>query len=437
MKHLLVTLTLMLSVDAFSHGGGIEEEFFVMGHDIELIQLLGQQSKLSIDHISEEGFEVYGPQGTEKYLTELNANFYSTKMDKNNLDFDNYPSYSTITQKLQELAAKFPKIARLESIGRSVQNRDLWVMKISDNVEMDEVEPEFKFISSMHGDEITGRELTLKLIDDILTSYGKDPKITALVNNTELFIMPSMNPDGSEMRRRANANGVDLNRDFPEFVRNDQNTPQGRQPETQAVMNFQKTRNFSLSANFHGGAVCVNYPWDARYDQHPFESLVVEFSQAYADLNAPMRSSSQFRGGITNGAQWYVLRGGMQDWSYLWHNDLQVTVELSNSKWPNYAQIPQFYTDNKESMLKYMELVHQGGGVKLGDKKAEGRVTIFKGSQNLGSYGFQNGEFYKVLDPGQYVFQVETKINGRAINKRVDVSVIKDFVESNGNFVSL
>ena len=437
MKYFLSSLIFVLSTNAFSHGSGIEEEFFVLGNNPELIKLLGQHPKLSIDHVSDQGFEVYGPQGTEGYLTDLNASFYSIKSEKNNLDFDNYPSYTTIAQKLQELAAKFPKIARLESVGKSVQGRELWAMKISDNVVIDEVEPEFKFISSMHGDEITGRELTLRLIEDLLENYGKDSKITDLINNTELFIMPSMNPDGSEMRRRANANGVDLNRDFPEFVRNDQNTAQGRQPETQAVMNFQKSRNFSLSANFHGGAVCVNYPWDARFDKHPFESLVVEFSQAYADLNAPMRSSSQFNGGITNGAEWYVLRGGMQDWSYLWHNDLQVTIELSNTKWPNYSQIPQFYNENKDSMLKYMELVHQGAGIKLSDNMAQGKVTIFKGAQNLGSFGFQRGEFYKVLDPGQYVFQVETSIQGQSVVKRVDVSVVKDSVENNGNFTTL
>lgn len=437
MKKTLSLLTLLLSAEAFSHAGVIEEEFFVSGRDQRVLEILSSHPDLTIDHVSDEGFEVYGPKGTENYLNQLNTLFYSIKSEKENFDLDNYPSYPTITQKLQELAKKFPKIARLESLGKTVQGRELWMMKISDNASLDEVEPEFKFISSMHGDEITGRELTLRLIEDMLENYGKDSALTELIDNTELFIMPSMNPDGSEMRRRANANGVDLNRDFPEFTRNDQNNTQGRQPETQAVMNFQKVRNFSLSANFHGGAVCVNYPWDARYDQHPFEPLVMEFSQAYADLNAPMRSSSQFRGGITNGAQWYVLRGGMQDWSYLWHNDLQVTIELSDSKWPQYSQIPQFYNDNKESMLKYIQLIHQGAGVRLSDRSASGKVTILKGSQSLGTYGFQNGEFYKVLDPGSYTFQVEATVNGQLVKKSVSATVVKDLVEANGNFVSL
>ncbi len=437
MKKTLATLSLLLSTQAFAQGTKIEEEFFVAGRDEKVLEILSNHPAFTIDHVSNEGFEVYGPKGTEAYLSDLNTLYYSIKNEKENFDLDNYPSYPTITQKLQDLAKKFPKITRLESIGKTVQGRELWMMKISDNAGIDEVEPEFKFISSMHGDEITGRELTLRLIEDMLENYGKDAKITDLINNSELFIMPSMNPDGSEMRRRANANGVDLNRDFPEFTRNDQNSPAGRQPETQAVMNFQKLRNFSLSANFHGGAVCVNYPWDARFDQHPFEALAVDFSHAYADLNGPMRASSQFSGGITNGAQWYVLRGGMQDWSYLWHNDMQVTIELSDAKWPQYSQIPQFYKENRESMLKYIELIHQGAGLRLSDRLASGKVTVLKGSENLGTYGFQNGEFYKVLDPGQYTLQVEATVNGQLLKRSVPVSVVKDFVETNGNFVSL
>jgi hypothetical protein len=437
MKFFSLLILSVLSLNVFAHNPTISEEYYVIGQHPELLKELSLHPDLVVDHADSNGFEIYGPNGLSKFLSDKNINFYSLKETSKNVDWTSYPNYQQITQKLQEFAQKYPQIVKLFSVGKSVQGRDLWMLKISDNVNVDEVEPEFKFISSMHGDEITGRELTIRLIDEMLKSYGSDQRITDLINNTEIFIMPSMNPDGSEMRRRANANGSDLNRDFPEFVRNDSNTPQGRQPETQAIMNFQKDRNFALSANFHGGAVCVNYPWDARYDAHPFESLVKDFSQAYADLNTPMRNSREFAGGITNGARWYVLRGGMQDWSSVWHNDLQVTIELSNSKWPSYSQIPNFYLENKDSMLKYIELVHQGAGIKLSDKSAEGVVAIKnQAGRSLGSYGFQNGEFYKVLDFGSYVFDVKTKVNGREFTKSVSV-VVDDNIRENGNFISL
>ena len=68
---------------------------------------------------------------------------------------------------------------------------DLWVMKISDNPREDELEPEVKYIANMHGDEITGREMMLRLIADLGANYGKDPEITQLVQNTEIFIFKS------------------------------------------------------------------------------------------------------------------------------------------------------------------------------------------------------------------------------------------------------
>ncbi len=410
----------------------IEEELFVLGSHPELVRELARHPDLSVDHVHEEGFEVYGPRGLSELLEERGVSFFDMAQTRSKDDNTDYPAFEQVRAKLQDLAARFPSIARLETIGRSVQGRELLVLKISDNVGRDEVEPEFKYISSMHGDEITGRELTLRLAEEMLSSYGRDRQITDLIDNTEIYIMPSMNPDGSTARRRANANGYDLNRNFPEFVRRDPNTPAGRQVEVQAIMAFQASRNFSLSANFHGGAVVVNYPWDSRYEAHPLEDMIKDLSLEYANLNAPMRASTEFRGGIVNGADWYIVEGGMQDWSYIWHNDLQVTIELSDIKWPSYALIPNFYRDNRASMLRYAELVHQGAGVKLSDRSAEGRVVITdQAGRSLGSFGFQRGEFYKVLPAGSYVFEVTSAGQTRRVNVRVD-----DRIAANGNFVA-
>src|SRR5690606_30155699 len=101
----------------------------------------------------------------------------------------------------------------------------------------------------MHGNEIVGRELMVRLIDDLASNYNKDQHITELINSTEIFIMPSMNPDGADRKRRGNDNSVDLNRDFPDFTTSDnRNTWENREVETQAVMKWQAQRNFSLSA---------------------------------------------------------------------------------------------------------------------------------------------------------------------------------------------
>lgn len=431
MKKLILSTLAITSLSVLA-SAPIQEELFVVGHNPELVRELSLTQTLSVDHVDSHGFEVYGPQGTAQFLKDKGVLFYNMKANKN-VNWADYPTFEEITAKMKEFATKYPSIAKLTSIGKSVKGRDLWVLKISDNVNVDEVEPEFKYISSMHGDEITGRELTIRLIDEMLSKYGSDRQITDLIDNTELYVMPSMNPDGSHLRQRANAAGQDLNRNFPEAVRNEPNSAQGRQPETKAVMDFQAGRNFVLSANFHGGAVVANYPWDAKYETHPLDALCQEVSLAYADLNPEMSASSEFNRGITNGAAWYVLYGGMQDWSYIWYNDLQITLEVSGTKWPSYSKIPAFYKSNRDSMLRYAELVHQGAGIKMANKRATGTVKITDGNgRSVGSYGFQRGEFYKVLEQGTYTFEV-TSGNTK---KSVKVSV-KDDISPNGNYVSL
>ena len=90
----------------------------------------------------------------------------------------------------------------------------------------------------MHGDETVGRELSLYLIEWLVTTYENDIRSTNLINNTDIFIMPSMNPDGFELGQRNNANDVDLNRDFPDQFDDPNNTVNGREPETRAVMEW-------------------------------------------------------------------------------------------------------------------------------------------------------------------------------------------------------
>ncbi|PIK16377.1 M14 family zinc carboxypeptidase [Halobacteriovorax sp. JY17] len=444
---LLSLLVSAISVQANSRNV-VQEGFFVNDGSRELLKKIHQQGIFTVDHPTSKGYEVYGPKGLRSWLTKNSPfSYYSLNLGQKEKALSTYPSPEQIGKKLKDLAKKYPSIFKLFSIGKTEQNRELWVMKISDNVQVDEVEPEFKYVANMHGDEIVGREMMVSLLEEIAHNYtAGDPETSALVNNTEIFIMPSLNPDGAAGRRRGNGNWRDLNRDFPDVDRDAKNNffevsifdniERDHQKETVAMMKFQSERHFALSANFHGGTEVVNYPWDTKRDDFPYKNLVVDLSKEYARKIPSMRDNREFVDGIVNGYEWYEINGGMQDWSYFWHQDLQVTIELSHSKWPTYDLVQSYYDKNRDSLFDYMKSIHQGFGVKL--KEARNFNVVIDKIENeklrrIESIPVNGKEFYKVLSPGKYRIQIIS--NG--LNKEIEVDINDHSISTNGNFYSI
>lgn len=337
----------------------VTEGYVVADPQKQFLREVSRYPELTVDHVHPGSFEVYGPPGLGQWLQRTGARFRALPMP-GLMERNGYPTPEEIEAELKSMAAAYPQISQLYSIGKSHKGRDLWVMKITRQVFRESnTKPEFKYIANMHGDEIVGRELMVRLIRDLLQGDGKDPFITKLLDTTEIHILVSMNPDGAAAGTRGNGRGVDLNRDFPDFTTSDnQNTLEGRQPETQAVMRWQASRQFRLSANFHGGAEVVNYPWDTAAEKHPQDELVKALSLEYA-RNAPyIGASTTFRNGITNGYAWYEVNGGMQDWSSHWHGNLQITIEVSHQKWPSYSTVNRYYENNRNALLAYIARVH-------------------------------------------------------------------------------
>lgn len=352
------------------------------------------------------GFDIYRiPYRAKEYADSL---WQATKDSDNPMD--DYHNYDELTAFLQNIESQYPDICKLITVGQSVQGRELWFMKISDNVDIEEDEPEFKYIANMHGDEPVGRELLIYLITLITDNYGIDPRFTKMVDSLELWIMPSMNPDGFEMHTRYNANGVDLNRNFPDPITNPVNTPAGREPETQAIMYHAFGHSSVLSANFHTGALVVNYPYDCMYQLTPDNDLFIDISLAYSIHNGPMYYGS-FPQGITNGAQWYIIHGGMQDWNYYWMGDNEVTVEQCNDKWPSASWLPGLWDDNRESMLSYIETIYRGiRGIVTDTQGIPLDATIVVDGIDHEVYTDPDvGDYHRMLLPGTYSITVSAE----------------------------
>lgn len=326
-----------------------------------------------------------------------------------------YHNYTQLTAKLQEVRDAYPGIVRLVSAGTSVQGRELWWLKLTDNPDANEDEPAFKYISTMHGDEPVGTEMLLNLIDYLTQGYGSDSRATRIVNEIELWIMPMMNPDGNTLSQRYNANGVDLNRDFPDQFQDPVDSPTGRELETQRLMNWQYGKTTTLSANFHTGAVVVNYPYDSTasglsvYSACPDDDIARDVSLDYSENNAPMYNGA-FPQGITNGADWYNVWGGMQDWNYLWHGDFQVTIELNDPKWPAASVLDQRWLENKESMLSYLERSLTGvrGVVSDAVTSAPVKATLKIVGRDVPFFADPAvGDFHRILPAGNFQLRAD------------------------------
>lgn len=386
-------------------------------------------------------------------------------------DLRKHHNYSEMVNFLKELNTRYPHLTKLYSIGKSARHKDLLVLEISDQPGRHQLmEPEFRYIGNMHGNEVVGRELLLNLAKLILENYGTNDLITALVQSARLHFLPSMNPDGYEdseegdcesEKGRPNANNYDLNRNFPDRFGNTTENVQ-TQPEVEAIMNWSRQIPFVLGANLHGGSLVANYPYDGNkdkdsgsYEATPDDSLFIHLATTYSknhptmykgehcfDICGPEQSSllnERFPNGITNGAKWYVLYGGIQDWTYLNTNCFSITVELGCRKFPQAKDMPRYWADNKRPLIKYMLEIHRGiyGVVTDQNSRPIFNATIHvKGiDHNVHSTTF--GDYWRLLLPGEHHISV-SKEGFRTAHRTITVgkfrspAVRMDFSLSSG-----
>lgn len=345
-------------------------------------------------------------------------------------EYSRHHTYEDIIRKIDETVKRCSKIAYAYNLtGETVEGRKLAVIVLSDNPKEHEIgEPEFKYVGNMHGNEVVGRELLLRLIDHLCEGYlSGDEEVVSLLDKTRIHIMPSMNPDGWEIANsqkggsgrdwlagranaqnidpnrtfpdwlagRANAQGIDLNRNFPDLNRiaysNERihaaNNHLLRQaiiddsklaPETRMVIEWVMDYPFVLSANMHGGDLVANYPYDESRngssqeytgspDDATFRHLAETYASNHATMSIPhpaceMTGEGDFykRGGITNGAQWYSVKGGMQDFNYLSSNCFEITLELGCEKFPEGSDLPKYWQDNKKALIEFIWMSHTG-----------------------------------------------------------------------------
>lgn len=392
----------------------------------------------------------------------LIAETESAALAPNGLEFRHHNN-EELQEVLSMIHHKCPNITRVYTLSeRSVRGVPLYVIEFSTKPGYHQLyHPEFKYIANMHGNEVLGRELLLHLANYLCEHYlDGDEEIQKLVNLTRIHLLPSMNPDGWQLATdtggkdylvgRANNNSVDLNRNFPDLDRimfgnelahvNHNNhllqqvdrLKEPIQPETKAVMRLIMQVPFVLSANLHGGDLVANYPYDAsrsgattEYTKSPddqtFRHLAMAYSTHHKDMANPSRHGCgddgyNFgkQGGITNGAAWYSVQGGMQDFNYLSSNDFEITLELGCDKYPAEDNLKQEWEDNKEALILYIWQAHIGIKGHVRDAvtgKPLSHTIIHTKNITAGRNddiqhdvtSVYDGDYWRLLTPGQYI----------------------------------
>ena len=443
MKNFFSFLLVLVS-SSFSYSQVIDKNYFKENSEVyfkfiisDRLEIQSLTRVISIDNVEGNIVSAYANENEFREFEKLNYSYtvlphpgkliepeMSSDIDGIN-DWNVYPTYDAYIAMMYQFQTNYPNLCRIVDAGNTVQGRKILFAVISDNVNAHETEPQFMYTSSMHGDEITGYVLMLRLIDSLLTTYGTNERITNLVNSAEIWINPLANPDGTYHSgnstvygaTRYNYNGYDLNRNFPDPI---YGVNSNQQIETARFRAIAEANNFALVANFHGGTEVVNYPWDTwtneypDYRHHPDEAWYQYISHLYADTcqaNAPSGYMNGYDDGTTNGGAWYIINGGRQDYTNYFRWGREVTIEISDTKLIPATQLPVHWNYNKKSFIKYMEALLKGVNGIVTDTlghTVKAKITVLNHDvDNSHVYSDSTGFYIRMLSPGTYSFRFE------------------------------
>lgn len=264
-----------------------------------------------------------------------------------------YHTYEQILKTVDDLAAMYPKLVSKEVIGQTQQGkRDIYAVKISDDVSIDHDRPVVFFSGAIHSRELATPEINLELIKRLVLGYGKDARITDWLKSYEIWLIPVINVDGHfivtnniDPRWRKNARdatsdwksvkyplGIDLNRNYDfNFGIGGSDDPtsvryRGEQPfsesEVVAVSNLIERIRPVMSINYHSQGEVIFYPWDWRGLKAPDDKLLTEIARGIADNIPKMDGSGSYD--IAYGA---ALVGQSYPWLYGRYGTFDFIVE--------------------------------------------------------------------------------------------------------------
>jgi carboxypeptidase T len=346
-------------------------------------------------------------------------------------------TFNEVVAQLDTMKLLYPSlITERQAIGYSIENRPIWMVKISDNPDLNENEPQVLYTALHHAREPQGMMTVIYYMYYLLEKYGIDPEVTYLVNNREIYFIPVVNPDGYEYNRTTNPNGggmwrknrrnngggifgVDLNRNYGPYAYWD--SPNGgsstspsseiyrgtapfSEPETAVIRDFLLIRGIKACLNYHTYGNLLIYPYGALGRETPDSLIYREFARDMTAFNGYVYGTDMQTVG-------YRTRGNSDDYMYdgeplsVRPKIFAMTPEVGSSTdgfWPNPSRIFPLAIENLRPNLYYTWIVGEYPSI---------------ASKNF----ITNSGYIRGGDTVQFVIELKNKGLGNAYNVRFTV----------------
>lgn len=349
-----------------------------------------------------------------------------------NKDIPGYHTYQSMLDELLLLQAQYPSLVQVTTIGTGWGaqycsqniaayqdfNHQIWAVKLSDNVTVSEDEPEYYFVGEHHAREPISTETVLGILNYLLDGYGSDPIITDVVNRSEIWFIPLLNPDGhkivldqSDVWWRKNihdnngnmaydpgsggngSDGIDLNRNYgykwgylnatatPSDITY-HGTEAFSELETQAFRDFQDEHNFIAGISYHTYGQYVLYPLGYMYDIIPPDQTEIQaLANAMAASITAVDGTSHYA--PMHSYDLYPVSGNSDDWAYGMHGTFAYTIEMADQFIPPASQVPTIVQNNLNAAMLLL--------TRENTKTLKGHVTNAYTGEPLRAMVFING----------------------------------------------
>lgn len=373
--------------------------------------------------------------------------------------WENYHSYNStnsLTLELFNLSTQYPDIMKVVSIGKSWEGRDIWAVKISRDVDKEDPDkPEILFDSNHHAREWLTIELAMFIIHKFVDEYSTNSTISELVNSTQIWVIPTMNPDGrvydgnpsdgtdptsNNMWRKnkrdnngngqfdENYDGVDINRNYPfAWGSGSSSNPSAEdyrgpfpasEPEVQAYINFVKKHHFIVGVSYHTYGQYILYPWGYTSANTPDEQ--------YFNATA-YKLKSLFKNTAGSTRSWiigqppdvlYAVGGSTLDYMYGVHRTLMFSPELYPSFYdpiqdPFHPPVNKIYPACYDQIESVVYLVDS----------AKNPYYLLNYSDDVGVMKIEPFTNTSTYEPGAYNITAYVENYGRSSQSNVQVKI--------------